>query len=663
MKTRRRPVTFLAAVLVAAAVPRAARAAPGGLDPTFGTGGKAITPVGTGTDAGRSVAVQSDGKIVVAGYSRNGNDSDFAVARYLASGQPDPSFGGGQVTTDLGTDNDVGYSVAVQSDDKIVVAGYTGSGSGVDFAVVRYNTNGTVDLSFGVTGKVITDLRGDGDFGSTVALQTDGKIVVAGCSYNGFNDDFGVVRYNTNGTLDSTFGFGGIVTSDFGDTGDFGYSVAVQSDGKIVVAGESDAGGDYDFTVARYLPGGSLDSGFGTSGRVFTRMGDANSAANGVVVQSDGRIVAAGYSYNGDDTDFAVARYLANGALDSSFGGGTGKANTDIGTSTDYGNAVAVQGDGKILVAGEKWNGHDWDFALVRYRADGTLDSGFDTDGKVTTAVSSGSDRGFSVALQSDGNILVAGSAVSTTGSDVDFAVVRYDGDPAPPSVVAFSPVAITATTATLRGTVNPGGQTSTARFQYGRTITYGSSATVAISPANGSAAQSVSANLSGLTPGSLYHFRLTATNSAGTSSTSDFTFTTDPAGQNTPLEDWRLFHFGITTNTGSAADGADPDTDGIPNLVEWGCYLNPTLSGTLTTSLAMNGGNLEFTYTRSLTALNAGTVFIVEWSDTPDTGPWQSTGVTQSIVTGSGSVQEMKATLPAGSGGERFVRLRVTAP
>ncbi len=659
MKPNRRPDKFLAAVLATAVVSPSTQAAPGSLDVTF-AGGKVTTAVGAGNDVGKSVAQQLDGKVVVAGFSYSGNDSDFAVARYLPNGQPDPSFGGGNVTTDLGSDNDKACGVVVQNDGRIVVAGYTGSGEGVDFAVVRYNTNGTLDTTFGGTGKVITDMSGSADFGAGVALQIDGKILVTGCAYNGSNDDFAVVRYNLNGTIDTTFGFNGKLTDDFGDTGDYAYCIAVQSDGKIIIAGESLRVDNYDFAVVRYHSSGTSDSSFGNGGRVFTAIGDSDDAAKGVAVQSDGGIVAAGYAYSNDGADFAAVRYTATGALDGGFGSGDGKVTTTIGSGPDTGNGVVVQSDGRIVIAGESWNGSNWDFSLLRYRADGTLDTGFGNSGKVLTPIGTGNDRGLGIALQSDGSILVAGSTV--IGNNTDFAVVRYDGDPVAPAVSVSSVTNITATGATLHGFVNPNGNNTTARFQFGRTTSYGSSENVSLSPSNGTAPQSVTGILTGLTPGSLYHFRLTANSNAGTATTSDYTFTT--AGvQNTPLESWRLQYFGTTANSGNAANDADPDRDTIPNLLEWACHLNPTLSSTLITTLAANGANLEFTYTRSLAALNSGTSFTVEWSDTPDTGPWQNTGVSQAGSTNDGTVEEVKFTLPAGIAGSRFVRLRVAAP
>jgi len=208
-----------------------------------------------GSDYGFSVALQPDGKIVVAGYA----GGDFALARYNSDGALDTSFGsGGKVTTDFGGSyHPDGFSVALQPDGKIVVAGYAGG----DFALARYNSDGALDTSFGSGGKVTTDFGGS-DAGYSVALQPDGKIVVAG--YAGL--DFALARYNSDGALDTSFGTGGKVTTDFSGGRDVGYSVALQPDGKIVVAGYAGV----DFALARYNSDGALDTSFGSGGKVTT---------------------------------------------------------------------------------------------------------------------------------------------------------------------------------------------------------------------------------------------------------------------------------------------------------------------------------------------------------------------------------------------------------
>ncbi len=392
--------------------------------PVAGTG-KVFTDIGVGTDdVGQSVTVQADGKIVVAGYSQG----DFAVVRYNSNGSLDTSFNGtGKLVTDIrvGT-SDFGESVTVQPDGKIVVAGYSYSGGANDFAVVRYNANGSLDTSFNGTGKLVTDIGVAYDRGFSVTIQPDGKIVVAGFSDRGSSSssDLVVMRYNANGSLDTSFNGTGKVVTDIGvGTSDFGESVTVQPDGKIVVAGYSYSGGGYDFAVVRYNANGSLDTSFNGTGKLVTDIGVGPSDfGESVTVQLDGKIVLAGQSYSGSSYDFAVARYNANGSLDTSFNG-TGKLMTDIGGTTDErGESVTVQPDGKIVVAGTSQG----IFAVVRYNANGSLDTSFNGTGKLVTDIGVGK----SVTVQPDGKIVVAGYGDSDGSYDFDdFAVVRYNAN------------------------------------------------------------------------------------------------------------------------------------------------------------------------------------------------------------------------------------------
>jgi uncharacterized delta-60 repeat protein len=233
------------------------------------------------------------------------------------------------------------------------------------------------------------------------------------------------------GDLDTSFDSDGKVTTDIGGIDNRARSVAIQSDGKIVAAGYSNPGSNYDFTLARYNTDGTLDTNFDSDGKVTTAIGSGTDQAFSVAIQSDGKIVAAGYSNNGSNDDFALVRYNTDGSLDTSFDS-DGKVTTAIGGSDDRAHSVAIQSDGKIVVAGHSDNGSNEDFALVRYNTDGTLDTSFDSDGKVTTAIGSASDFARSVAIQSDGKIVAAGRS---TGSNDDFALVRYAGTPpAPPA-------------------------------------------------------------------------------------------------------------------------------------------------------------------------------------------------------------------------------------
>jgi uncharacterized delta-60 repeat protein len=249
-------ITLLKTALLFAsslALPLNMRAQDGALDLTFDTDGIVSTPIGASDDYAYAVAVQADGKIVVAGRSNNGSNNDFALTRYNTNGSLDLSFDtDGIVTTPIGTFGDEAYAVAVQADGKIVVAGRSYNGANDDFALTRYNTNGSLDLSFDTDGIVTTPVGTSDDLAYSVAVQANGKIVVAGFSYNGSGSDISLTRYTTNGSLDLNFDTDGIVTTPVGTTDDFAYSVAVQTDGKIVVAGRSYNGSDNDFVVVRY---------------------------------------------------------------------------------------------------------------------------------------------------------------------------------------------------------------------------------------------------------------------------------------------------------------------------------------------------------------------------------------------------------------------------
>ncbi|MBP7449368.1 MAG: T9SS type A sorting domain-containing protein [Flavobacteriales bacterium] len=401
-----------------------ASAQPGNLDGDFDADGKVTTSFGAGDAVGYSVAIQPDGKIVVAGSAYNGTNKDFALARYNTDGTLDNSFSvDGKVTAPFGTGDDIGQSVAIQADGKILVAGYSNNGTDNDFALARYNTDGTLDNSFSVDGKVTTAVGMGDDRGQSVALQPDGGIVVVGYAHNGIDQDFALVRYNADGTLDNSFSTDGKVTTDFGMGHDYGKSVAIQPDGKILVTGYANNGTDDDFALARYNMDGTLDNSFSADGKVTTAFGTDDNYGISVAIQPDGRIVVAGFSFIGTDSDFALARYSVDGSLDYSFSV-DGKVTTAFGTGGDVGYSVAIQPDGKIVVAGLSLIGTDGDFALARYNIDGSLDNSFSIDGKVTTTFGTGVDRGNSVAIQPDGRIVVAGYAY--IGAEPDFAVARY---------------------------------------------------------------------------------------------------------------------------------------------------------------------------------------------------------------------------------------------
>lgn len=367
------------------------------------------------------------------------------IFRWGAKAQPgslDNSFSSdGMITTDFGGEEE-GHSVAIQNDEKIIVIGYSLNGSNNDFALTRYNNNGTLDNTFGSGGKVTTDFANNIDKGNSVVIQDDNKIVVSGYSFNGSNYDFAVVRYNNYGTLDNTFGSNGKVTTDFGNS-EYGMCVALQNDGKILVAGYSYNNPYSDIALARYMSNGSLDNSFGNSGKVLTDIGNSYGSTidygNSLAIQNDGKIIVVGRSNIGANDDFAVVRYNQDGTLDNTFSS-DGKVTTNFSNYNDAAYSVALQGDGKILVTGFSYYDHtgmgypDSDFALARYNINGTLDNTFSiytSNGKITEDFEYGDDFSYSVSVQSDGKILVAGSASGNVISDpyLHFALIRYNND------------------------------------------------------------------------------------------------------------------------------------------------------------------------------------------------------------------------------------------
>ena len=300
----------------------------------------------------------------------------------------DPSFGaGGKVTTAIGTRSRAG-AVALQPDGKILVAGSTVDEAGeYQFAVVRYTADGSLDPSFGAGGAVTTPFGPGVASASALVLAPDGRIVAAGRG----GSDFALARYDPNGSLDTTFGDGGKVTTAFADAHEAGVAeIALQPDGKIVAAGTILTPANYDFALARYDPNGLLDTGFGTGGKVTTSIGPNHDFASSLALRPDGKLVVAGFSEQLSGDGFALARYNADGSLDEQFGTGP-VAGTTVTGSSGWAEAMVLQPDGKILAAGWIYAGRDvYDFGLVRYKANGSLDAGFGKRGTVRTSFGPG---------------------------------------------------------------------------------------------------------------------------------------------------------------------------------------------------------------------------------------------------------------------------------
>lgn len=412
---------------------------PGAIDTSFSGGTQLVSP-GEGEDYAAAIAVQSDGKVITVGWtSTTAGGTDLAIVRHGRDGTLDASFGtGGKVVTAVGAlrATDEAHAVAVQADGKIVVGGLTATtGTDYDFLLVRYNADGSLDATFGNGGKVVTSFGASTDRINAILIQDDGKIVVGGESDQGSTTtgtDFALARYNANGSLDATFGNGGkVLTAVHANAAkDAVYALAFQTVGaeKRIVA----AGGESDFTVARYLTNGQLDGAFGNGGKVGAVFGSTIGAARAVVETPDHQLVLAGGSMN----DAALTRLNADGTVDAGFGT-AGKTITKL-AAANWSEATALvrQPDGKLFAGGWVYEGAGTagNFAAMRYSADGLLDAGFGTAGIVITPVAPTlqRDNGRALALQADERItpvptvrvLQAGEAAQPGG--YQFALMRY---------------------------------------------------------------------------------------------------------------------------------------------------------------------------------------------------------------------------------------------
>lgn len=356
----------------------------GALDPSFSGNGAAVFSFGNGLRAA-ALAQQADGKLLAAGWVRTGGSDALAVLRIRTDGSLDGSFGnGGIATASMGTMNTRAFAVLPHSDGSVWVAGYTTGLSGStkeDFTLVRFRSNGELYSTFGSGGGLLTDISNDTDKAYAIIRQTDGKILLVGeanVDTNGIRSrDFAAVRYNTSGNLDGSFSRDGKQTTSFGINDDaLARAVIQQKDGKLVVVGSSDDGIDRDVAVARYLQNGSLDSSFSGDGKVLTDFGGADDVATGVIQQYDGKLLVSGFSSTGETF---LVRYHSNGSLDADFGN-AGKL-TVAATNALVMNSMVQQADGQVVVAGYTYSAGKAVAALLRYLFDDD-----DSDGVVDTA-------------------------------------------------------------------------------------------------------------------------------------------------------------------------------------------------------------------------------------------------------------------------------------
>ena len=406
--------------------------ADGTLDAGFGAGGILRVDWGSRISRAHAIALQPDGRLVVGGFTGDGSGSSFALLRLNADGSLDTAFGtGGRVVTAFPGGASGILGLAIQADGRIVAIGYAASGgapSSIAFAMARYLANGTLDATFGTAGLVVDDVTTSSDFAYRAALQADGRIVVAGSvTYAGTSTDFTLARYLATGALDTSFGTAGRVTLAPTAASESGYDVLVQPDGKIVAAGNTlSASGGLDALVVRLSATGAPDTTFnGTGSRAIAfpaGISIAVASARALARLADGRIVVAALDISNGVA--GVVRLNADGTLDGSFGGGgpsflrSGAIGFHIG--------LALDGAGRAVLAhAESASPFDnTDFALARFRSDGTLDPTFGAGGRLLTDTSPGTGGIWNaVVRQGDGKIVVAGKVLNSAGEF--FAVAR----------------------------------------------------------------------------------------------------------------------------------------------------------------------------------------------------------------------------------------------
>ncbi len=416
---------------------QAQSAAPGDLDTTFGSGGKVVTPITSLNDRPTRVRIQPDGKIVTVGVVTDndfGSLINSFLVRHNADGTVDNSFGtnGSVVLGSLSEAIDFQDFVILQDGKLLVTANKSiNGGTPTDLLIYRYTANGTLDAAFGTNGVITTPL-GSGTWEQRIVLQPDGKFVVASQTYNSQTSEVAVVRYNSNGTLDTTFGTGGITKTSVGIGNGFlrVSEILVQTDGKLLVAGRALFGSDGNIFVLRYNPNGTLDTSFGANGIVQTDVDNLYNRVGGMALQPDGKIIVNGSNFTSYDPvsplSSSIVRYNANGTLDNTFGT-NGIVRITEPPSQNYpagiAFALAVQQNGKILTAGER----NRTFAISRYNSNGTIDTSFGTNGVVITPIGDIPGGIFSIALQRDGKIVAVG--FTHRAGLLDVALVRYLGD------------------------------------------------------------------------------------------------------------------------------------------------------------------------------------------------------------------------------------------
>ncbi len=398
----------------------------GVLDTSFGNDGFVTTVISGTYNAANSTVVQPDGKIIVVGQAGEPATYKATAARYNTDGSLDTSFGNaGKLLIPIGNAKSYATDVALQADGKIIIAGYTFDNIITQGAILRLNEDGSFDTSFGNQGtvKITTAER---NLPESILILEDGKILIGGDN----DESFSVLKLNNDGAFDLSFGVDGWAIAEF-DRMSYIKEIALQADGKIVVGGFTiNNNNNYEMAAARFNVDGSIDSSFGSSGKLNFNVGNGNDFVEGVVVQSDGKIVLGGHKWiqnNEQRHDFAMVRLNTDGSRDTSYGT-NGVATAQIVDGANYSRDIILQEDQKILLAGFTVKTGEYKFALLRFDVDGSLDSSFGQNGNgmVSQDFDGRESYGEKLALQPDNKIIMIGKSYNSSEVS-EMVIMRFE--------------------------------------------------------------------------------------------------------------------------------------------------------------------------------------------------------------------------------------------
>ena len=394
----------------------------GTLDPTFGNNG-IITYDGTkGDDRGYSIITDPNGKIIVTGSYYNGNDTDIIVIRLNNDGSLDTTFNNNGIKIYDAGGNEVGRAITLDSHGRILITGTSRTGTNYNVITIRLNANGSFDNTFGVNGVVTFDNKGNDDHGYSIITDSKDRVLIAGKTVSVNDTDVLVLRYNENGSLDTTFDGDGIATYDSTLDTAVGESMTIDSQGRILITGNTADTNVSNLIILRYNENGSLDNTFGSGGVVTYDNGD-NEYGFSITTDSQGRILVTGDSES-TTADLIVLRYKEDGTLDNSFGNG-GLVTYNGGTVT-AGFCIKTDSQDWAIVAGVvSSDGNIFNIIIVKFESDGNIDTNFGLSGVATYYIENNyHDKEYSISIDSLGKILFAGT--DNNGSDNDILILRY---------------------------------------------------------------------------------------------------------------------------------------------------------------------------------------------------------------------------------------------